>query len=227
MTKIAVIFDFDGVIANTEPAHLAATQHVLSHQRVTLTSTEYEDRYLGYNDRDLFSTLSRDRALGWRASDIDKLITDKGRAFERAVAGGSTVYPSAARCIERLSAAAIPLAIASGAFAEEIESILSAAGLRRHFRAIVGAGDYVNGKPSPDPFVEAARRLAIDPRATVAIEDSQWGLDSAQAAGCATIAVTNSYRRDVLTAHLIVDSLDEVDIAALTSLQPLTRRPLP
>ncbi len=218
MSVAAVIFDFDGVIANTESLHLVATQRALEPGGVALPSTEYEDRYLGYNDRDLFATLARDRSLNWTGADIDELIAAKGAAFEALAAGsGPVVYPAAARCIVRLSALGIPLAIASGAFAREINAILAATGLRLHFRAIVGASDYVSGKPSPDPFLEAARRLSIPATSTVAIEDSQWGLDSASAAGCATIAVTHTYPRSALTAHIVVDSLDEVDAALLNS----------
>ena len=215
MSVSAVIFDFDGVIANTEPLHLVATQRALEPRRVALPSTEYEDRYLGYNDRDLFETLARDRSLNWTGADIDELIAAKGVAFEALVDGGPVVYPAAARCIVRLSEVGIPLAIASGAFAKEIHAILAGAGLRLHFRAIVGASDYVNGKPSPDPFLEAARRLGIPAASAVAIEDSQWGLDAARAAGCATIAVTHTYPRSALTADIVIDSLDKVDAALL------------
>lgn len=218
MSALTVIFDFDGVIADTEPLHLVATQRALAVRHVALSTSEYEDRYLGYNDRDLFATLSRDRSLGWQGADIAALIEDKSREFDAVIAGGSVVYPAAARCIERLVADRVPLAIASGALTGEIDAILSAAKLRRHFMAVVGADDYVNGKPAPDPFIEAARRLGVSPADAVAIEDSQWGLDSARAAGCATIAVTNTYAREMLSADLIVDSLDEVSVDLLRSI---------
>lgn len=212
MKARAVIFDFDGVIADTEPLHLVATQQVLEPRRVGLAAAEYADRYLGYNDRDLFAALSRDRGLGWTTAEIEWLIGEKTRAFDAAVAGRLVVYPSAARCIARLSESGLPLAIASGAFADEIEAILIGASLRAPFRSIVGAGDYVNGKPAPDPFLEAARRLNIPPRDCVAIEDSPWGLASARAAGCKTIAVTQTYPREGLKADVVVENLDEIEM---------------
>ena len=212
MNDIAVIFDFDGVIADTEPTHLRATQHALDSRGVTLDLEEYERLYLGYSDHGLFDTLARDRSLDWSAGDIDVLVRSKSLAFDTLIAGESLVYPSASRCITRLAAAKIPLAIASGAFANEIELILDGSGLRAHFHSIVGAGDYARGKPSPDPYIEAARRLGIPPSRAVAIEDSQWGLDSARAAGCCTIAVTHTYPRAALTANIIIDSLDDVTL---------------
>jgi beta-phosphoglucomutase len=215
MSAVAVIFDFDGVIANTEPLHFVATQRALDRLGVALPAKEYEARYLGYNDHDLFETLARDRSLFWTNADIDALIDAKGEIFRSLIAGETVVYPTAAACIARLAAAGLPLAIASGAFSHEIDAILSAADLRRYFLAIVGADDCVRGKPSPDPFLEACRRLGVPAAGAVAIEDSQWGLDAARAAGCATIAVTHTYSRSVLAADIVVDSLDEVTVALL------------
>jgi beta-phosphoglucomutase len=217
MSAIAVIFDFDGVIADTEPLHLAATQRALLPRGIVLTPAEYAERYLGYTDQGLFEALRIDRSLGWTTADVETLVAIKTAAFDDLIAGTAVVYPSAASCITRLAASGVPLAIASGAFAREIVAILDAADLRRHFLAIVGAGDYANGKPSPDPFLEAARRLGIAASDAVAIEDSHWGIESARSAGCATVAVTHTYSRSLLAADLVIDSLDEVDAGLLSA----------
>jgi HAD superfamily hydrolase (TIGR01509 family) len=211
MSALAVIFDFDGVIADTEPLHLAATQRALAGRGAMLSPAEYAERYLGYTDHGLFEALGNDRSLGWTSADVAALVADKSVMFNALLAGTSVVYPSAENCIVRLAALGFPLAIASGAFGHEIVAILEAANLRRHFRAIVGAGDYANGKPAPDPFLEAARRIGLPASEAVAIEDSHWGIESARAAGCATVAVTHTYTRSVLAADIVVDSLDEID----------------
>jgi len=213
----AVFFDFDGVIADTERLHLEAIRVALSPHGVTLDTGDYMATYLGFTDRELLEELSRRRRLDWSSDDINGIMTAKRRAYDALVAGDSVVYPAAVRCVERLAAANVRLAIASGAFAEEIDSILHAAGLRRHFSTIVGAGDYARGKPHPEPYLEAARRLDVRPADAVAIEDSQWGLDAARHAGCATIAVTNTYPRTSLIADQVVDSLDEVGLDLLRS----------
>jgi beta-phosphoglucomutase len=218
VTSFAVIFDFDGVIADTEPLHLMATQSALAARDVVLTTTDYERLYLGYTDRGLFDALARHRSLAWSRSDIGALVEAKGAAFNTLISGGGHIFPGAARLIERLHGRGVPLAIASGAFAGEIDAILTGARLRHHFREIVGAGDYAHGKPAPDPFLEAARRLGLPPECAVAIEDSRWGLESAAAAGCKTIAVTHTYPRKDLTADAVVDSLDEIDDALLRNI---------
>ena len=222
MSPPFVIFDFDGVIADTERLHLEALQDVLRPLGVTLTVEEYAERYLGFSDRDLLVALSDDRSLAWPVSEIESLIADKGVRFNALVAGGSVVFPSAARCIERMTKTGATLAIASGAFRHEIETILDSVGLRHLFTAIAGAEDYAEGKPSPAPFLEAARRACRPAHEAVAIEDTPWGLTSARAAGCATIAVTHTYPRASLSADVVIDSLDEVDAALLST--ALSRR---
>jgi HAD superfamily hydrolase (TIGR01509 family) len=219
MNSRTVIFDFDGVIADTEQAHLAALREALAALHVTIPDDEYMTTYLGYTDQGLLELLARHRGYDWSDARIQSIIRTKVGIYERLTAEQDLVYPAAARCIARLADAGVTLAIASGAFPDEIDRILTRAGLRPHFRAIVGAGDYAEGKPAPHPYIEAARRIDVAASEAVAIEDSMWGLDAARAAGCATIAVTNTYPRHALTAGLIVDSLDEVTPATLDALR--------
>ena len=213
-----VIFDFDGVIADTERLHLAALQNALAPRGVTLGVEEYESGYLGSTDHDLLIALAKDRSLKWSAAEIEAIVRDKSVVFDDLLARGAVVFPSAIRCIHRLADLGAALAIASGAFRHEIERILDTAGLRDRFPVLVGAGEYAAGKPAPDPFLEAARRAGRAPASAVVIEDSPWGLTAAHAAGCRTIAITHTYPRAALNAHVVVDSLDEIDAALLTSI---------
>jgi HAD superfamily hydrolase (TIGR01509 family) len=218
VTPPFVIFDFDGVIADTERLHLAALQTALAPRGVTLGVEEYESGYLGSTDHDLLIALNADRSLRWQPDDIESIVAEKSVAFDALLARGPVVYPSALRCIDRLAGLGAILAIASGAFRHEIEAILDSATLRHHFPVIVGSGDYTAGKPAPAPFLEASRRSGLAATTAVVIEDTPWGLTAARAAGCATIAVTHTYRRARLSADAVVDSLDEVDAALLDSL---------
>ena len=201
-----VIFDFDGVIADTEKLHFAASREVLTRLGVALDEAAYYAKYLGYSDQRMAE------ALG---VDPTRFIAEKGAVYDTLLGSGAILFPGAAACIERLAAGAGPIAIASGAFREEIEHILSGAGLREHFHVIVGARDAAHSKPHPAPYLEAARRLQVDPSECVVIEDSMWGLDAARAAGMKTIAVTHTYPRQQLTADLIVDSLDDVAVESI------------
>lgn len=212
MSISAVIFDFDGVLANTERLHLRAIQDALAaHDRV-LDERAYFDRFLGYGDRDVFVELARE--TGWPMEDatIEALMALKSDRYRHHLAAGEALFPQAAACIAALGER-FPLAIASGSLRAEIVHILSASGLTHAFRAIVGADDVTSGKPAPEPYLKAAALLGVAPDRAVAIEDSKWGLASATAAGLRTIGITTTYPAAYLSpADLIVDSLDEITV---------------
>ena len=218
----AIVFDFDGVIADTERLHLAAMQAALATARregIELTTEEYYSRYLGFDDEGVFRVLSADKGVDLGDERIRELVAEKGRAYEAMVARAESIlYPGAAECIRRFHGT-YPLAIASGAFASEIRDVLRPAGLLSCFETIVGCGDTPAGKPAADPYVEAAHRMNVDPHRCIAIEDSRWGIQSAVAAGMTCIAVTTSYGAHELPgAVIVVPSLDAVTLELIRGL---------
>jgi HAD superfamily hydrolase (TIGR01549 family) len=176
---------------------------------ITLTREEYYRDLLGYNDEDCFRIMARTR--GWEAneSQVAAFVEEKGRVFDRMIRDADTLYAGAAACVERM-AAAFPLGIASGAFKHEIVLTLKRARLDHHFRFVVGSGDTPNSKPAPDPYIRAAERHGLPPHECVAIEDSQWGLESARVAGLRTVGITHTYPASQLRdADIIITSLAE------------------
>jgi beta-phosphoglucomutase len=134
---------------------------------------------------------------------------------------GAVLFPGAREFIHR-AAAAVPIAIASGALRHEIDEIIGAAGVAKLFTAIVASGDTPLSKPSPDPYRLAFERLqqktgrTLDPRRCVAIEDSRWGLESARGAGLRCVALTTSYPAHELPgADLVADGLHTLTMQAL------------
>lgn len=220
----AIIFDFDGVIADSERLHLLAYQQVLMPYGLTLSDEGYYERYLGYDDERVIRCYAKDHALDWDEAMVRRLIEDKGVRYDTLIATGEMIFPGASRFI-RAAAKRVPLAIASGALTHEIEEILGRTQLRSLFSTIVGADQTRSTKPSPEPYLEAFARLAADDRniaewGTVAIEDSRWGLESARAAGLRPVAVTNTYAALELSpyAELVVSGLDDLTIEALDAL---------
>ena len=205
-----IVFDFDGVIADSEPLHLRALQEVIAPLGITITRGEYYERYLGYDDVGTFRAIGLNKGIELTNAQIASLIADKSVVYQSLVANGGVLYAGAASCIERL-APHYPLGIASGALRHEIEAILRAGALERHFRFIVASGDTRTGKPAPDPYLRAAALHGLPADTCVAIEDSQWGIESASAAGMRCIGITHTYPASELsTADLIVQSLDEL-----------------
>ena len=225
MKLLGVILDFDGVIADTEPIHLRAFQDALADGPMALSDEEYWERYLGLDDAGLFAALAQDQNVPLGPEAAARLATAKANCFAERVAATDVVYPSARRCIEQLSADGIALAVASGALHHEIEAILTQAGLLQHFVAIVAADDVAASKPAPDTYLRAVERLCdaldrpVSPAGFVAVEDSRWGIESANAAGLPCAGVTTSYTADELVgAAAVVESLDELGCATLMAL---------
>ena len=217
----AIVFDFDGVIANSEPLHCRAYQDVLVAEGVTLADSEYYSRYLGYDDVGAFEALAADRGLSWDRPYVAALVARKAERMEFLEREASVLFPGAEAAI-RAAAAAMPIAIASGALGHEIRRILDRAGLAPLFTAIVAAEDTPVSKPAPDPYLRAVALLAerhgaLAARECAAIEDSQWGLQSARAAGLRTVGVAQTYAADDLrgSADVVIPSMEAFDVDAL------------
>ena len=221
----AIVFDFDGVIADSERLHLRSYQEILAPEGITMSNEDYFNRYLGYDDVGVFKAIGRDQGIAMDEHRVSELIARKGRHYESLTAAGEMLFPGAADFI-RAAAASVPIAIASGALTHEIEDVLDRAGLRTLFPVIVGADQTEHSKPHPEPYQAAFDRLrALSGRdllawRTVAIEDSRWGLLSARDAGLRSVAVTNTYSAAELRAdaELVVDGLHTLTLDALDAL---------
>ena len=217
MSLRAIVFDFDGVIANSEPIHFQAFRDVLAGEGLPLSERDYYDRYLGFDDVGVL------RAVGVDTGRIDDLVKQKAVRVEALERDVSVLFPGAAAAIRRL-AASVPLAIASGSIGADIHRVLARENLAQFFAAVVSADDTSRSKPAPDPYLRAVACLdaacggRLAARECVAIEDSQWGLESARAAGLKTVGITHTYDADALTADLVIDALDRLEIGSLRSI---------
>jgi beta-phosphoglucomutase len=225
MTLQAIVFDFDGVIADSERLHLRAYQDVLAPRGLAPTDDDYYERYLGYDDRGVLRMLMRDRDVALRDAEVEELIALKGTRYEELAAAGAMLFPGADAFI-RAAAAAVPIAIASGALTHEIEEVLTRTGLRSLFPVIVGADQTEHSKPHPEPYLTAFGRLrahsgvALEPWRSVAIEDSKWGLMSARGADLRLVAVSTTYPAHELRseAELVCSGLAELTLQQLDDL---------
>ena len=224
----AVVFDFDGVIANSEPLHFRAFRDVLAEEAVALSERDYYARYLGFDDVGVFRTIGAEHGAAWTDAQVASLVARKAVRLEDLEREGPVLFPGAEAAIRRL-AAALPLAIASGALRVEIMRVLNRTGLASYFGTVVAAEDTPASKPAPDPYLRAVRLLSaatgvsLAAEECVAVEDSRWGLESARAAGLRTIAVTHTYPAETLSlADLVIADLDALDLANLNTIGTLT-----
>jgi len=221
----AILFDFNGVIINDEPLHFAAMRETVAEFGVDLKKETYWKKYLPLDDRQCLEAIALDYALQLGEEERRKALMHKSSAYRKLLREGLPLFPGAAEFVQSVYAH-YPLAIASGARRQEIESTLESTGLRRYFVVVVAAEDFPRGKPHPESFLFALRRLnealdsaPVQPRECLVIEDSVGGVRGARAAGMACLAVANSYPRQMLeAANVIVNSLEEVPVSVLSSL---------
>lgn len=218
----AVLFDFDGVLVNSEPLHYRALRACLLPEGIDVGEAEYARFYLAYDDWEAIRIALERHGFPYDADRVNALAERKAELFDELLAT-VPLYPGARELVEAL-AREVPLAIASGALRSEIERILAPSGLRPLFEAVVGAEDVERGKPNPEPYLKAMMRLrgrapGLQPEDCVVIEDAMPGIAAGRAAGMKVVAVAQTYPAGKLrAAHLVVDSVAALDVAALRQL---------
>jgi len=217
----SVIFDFDGIIVDSERLHWTAFNKVLEPLGRKISWAEYIKTFIGFDDRDTFRHAFPLRPGSGQATfgkdEVAGLIEKKAAAFQELLeSDGAAALPGAVDLIKHLSGK-IPLAICSGALRADILPILGSLGIEKAFNVIVTADDTHISKPDPAPYKLAAKKLGVT--GGLAIEDTQAGIASAKGAGLKVLAVTNSYPAEALTqADAIVTSLAGLTLEKLNAL---------
>jgi beta-phosphoglucomutase len=226
----AIIFDFDGVIVDSEPLHYQAFVMVGKSFNFEFTWEQYMAQYIGFDDRDAFRYMLAQAIEGGFTPDIadvhetlDELIEQKRRAFEALAATGTHAIGGTVELIEEAHAAGLPIAIASGALHADIDQMLNLLQIRDKFEVIVAADDVEHSKPDPTTYAMAFDKLAkqhpsanLTPDTTLAIEDTRAGLASAKSAGLQTLALTTTSPAEVLQdAERVVEDLAGVTLTTL------------
>jgi beta-phosphoglucomutase len=221
----AVIFDFDGVITDSEVLHLRAFNQSLAPYGIEITTKDYYTTYLGFNDNDCYSLLVEKGLLKMSEQEINAIMDQKKRIFEQLSKTEGKMIEGVRDFLTMLEQNNVPMAICSGSLLTEVEMVLEEARLRNLFEVIVSGEQVKKGKPDPEGFILTLKRLnenredSITAKQCIAIEDSHWGLEAAKAAGMHTIAVTNSYDAEQLSmADKIVDRLNELSMDDLHQL---------
>jgi HAD superfamily hydrolase (TIGR01509 family) len=196
---IATLLDFDGVLVDSEPVHLAAFNDVLASHGVLIAEAEYVERYLSLDDAGVFRAVLTRGGATLREEQVRELVAAKGPRFMARFEQSFRVFPGAAELIERRSHRG-PVGIVSGALAPEIVFALEKMGKRDRVSFIVSAERTAASKPDPAPFLLARdelRQVGHDGRAVV-VEDSIGGVAAARGAGLPCIGVAHSVPRDAL-----------------------------
>lgn len=211
----AVLWDMDGVIADTGSYHCRAWQEVFGKRRVNFTEEDFRRHFGQRNDTIIRETMGDNIS----PEELDIIAGEKEETYRRLVADNIKSLPGAIELIKSLDEHGLKSAIASSAPPENIQIILRGLDIQDCFQAIVWGSEVAEGKPSPQVFLLAAKKLGSKPSNCVVIEDAVTGVAAAKRAGMKCVAVTNSHPRSSLKeADLIVDTLEVVHVPDLSRL---------
>lgn len=194
----SLIFDFDGVVVDSEPLHFRVFQQVLKEEGIDLSEELYFSKYLAYDDKTFFTRSLKDFGKYTDSKQISELIVKKSGIFEPMIEEHVKVFPGVENFLRNISND-YPVAIGSGALRSEIEMILKYTGLSNYFDFIVSADEVENCKPDPEVYIRVLDelnklgRFKISAHECLVFEDSVHGIKAAKSAGMYCVAVSNSY----------------------------------
>jgi HAD superfamily hydrolase (TIGR01509 family) len=229
MSKGCVIFDFDGVIADTESLHHAAYNHTFAaHERdvgklIRIDPVHYFSRYIVYGDREGISHMLRDNGIEPAEPLVQKLMDAKEHLFSEGLGKVAEPLPGVRKILAWLEEKNVPRAICSGARRAEIEMLLNAFQLRHHFDVMVTIEDVRLGKPEPEGYNKAFDLLnleydaELDKAHSLVIEDSAGGCCAGREAGLRVLGVATSLSLDEVRRHatFCVQDLSQLDLKLL------------
>ncbi|AHB13102.1 tRNA (adenosine(37)-N6)-threonylcarbamoyltransferase complex dimerization subunit type 1 TsaB [Dehalococcoides mccartyi] len=205
----AVIWDMDGVIADSAPFHMRAWQTTFAEIGYTFSEADFYRTFGLRNDMIIYSVLGE-------KSDADTIHTlaDRKEHLFREYAGQEIrLFPGVIELLKSLKTAGYRMAIASSAPLANIKLVMAKLGIGDYFLATVSEKDVTKGKPNPQVFLLAAARLCASPEECLVIEDAPAGVEAAKKAGMKCIAVTNSQQPQALSeADMIVDTLGKISV---------------
>lgn len=183
---LSVIFDLDGTLVDSEPNYYEAGRQTLAEHGVPDFTWAEHERYVGVSTQETAALWRQEYGLTAPAAE---LLADTDRRYLALARAATHAYPEMRKFVELLATEGVPMAVASGSSPEAIEAILAGTGLDAYLHTAVSAEEVPCGKPAPDVFLEAARRLGAAPADCVVLEDAAPGAAAAHAAGMRCIAI--------------------------------------
>ena len=198
----AILFDFDGVLVDSEPVRFRCGAQALEEIGISLPWERFLRDWLGRTDEAALQDLLGERF----AADGARVVARRNALYEARLAE-VPAFLDALRLLERIPQS-VRRAVATGSRKHEVEQILGRLGVSSAFQAVVTAGDYARAKPAPDPFLVAAEQVGVEPASCLVLEDSPAGILAARTAGMAVVGVERRASDGLVGANWRVSSLD-------------------
>lgn len=217
MNYKAIIFDFDGVLFDSEKIHLQACNQVFETLGFTIPETEYFKHYVGLSDNEMFELILNNKNIPYTADQSIALRQNKIHAYQAIINQSKSLdgVSNVKKFLESYSEVINHFAICSGATREEIDATLNkleAGMLKKYFKHIVSINDINKGKPSPEGYLLAASLLNTLPHHCLVIEDTPVGITAAKNAGMHVVALTTTHNKSsLIQADFIASDYDEIN----------------
>lgn len=212
MVNRALLWDLDGVIADTAPFHYRAWQMVADELGIIFRKADFNRCFGKRNHEILTDVINIDVSV----ADQQALADKKEMIFRELIGGRVQIFPGVLALLSSANEAGWNMAVVSSTPPENIELILGTLEIGNYFNIVISDKDVTQGKPDPECFLLAAKRLDLLPNRCVVIEDAVAGVEAAKKGGMKCIAVTNTNPRKKLEqADLVVDSLECITIELL------------
>lgn len=214
----AIIFDFDGVLFDSEKIHLYACNQVFKTLGFTITEEKYFQNYVGLSDNEMFDLILKDMNIKLKQDTVKSLRKNKIAAYKEYLTHSISLdgVPGVKEFLQTYAQRINRFAICSGATSEEIEDTLlklENGELKDYFKHVISIDNISIGKPSPEGYLLAANRLGILPQYCLAIEDTPVGIAAAKNAGMDVIGITTSHEESALKqADFVANNYNEIDV---------------
>lgn len=213
-SAIGVVFDMDGVLIDSAQSHLQSWQQLAREEGRTVTDADFMATFGRQND-DIVPILFDVQ----RAEQVSALADRKEEIYRNLIRERPPIVSGAVALVEALHSAGVRLAVGSSAPPANIELVLNAMGVSELIRAVVSGDDVARGKPDPQVFSEACRRLDLPPGRCVVIEDAAAGIRAARAAGTRSVAISIYHPAATFDeADMIVERLSDLSVEIISSL---------
>ena len=220
----AIIFDFDGVVVDSEPLHFKVFQQMLGDEGINLTKELYTSKYLAYDDKTFFTRSLSDFGKYENTKQINDLIDKKSEIFEALIDENINVFAGVSDFLDEVNGK-YPVAIGSGALRSEIEIILEKKGLQKYFDFIVSADEVEHCKPNPEVYLKVLNEFnsinkdKLSAGECLVFEDAVHGIQAAKSAGMKCVGITNSYsQNEIAEADIVIESFEGIGFDFLNSL---------
>lgn len=204
----------DGVLVDSVPMALEAGDSVLKSYGVIRTDKERR-MAMGRKAIENYTYYVKSRGL---KADPWEIIAKRDELYFKMIKGRLRALAGSAALIAELEKAGLKMAVASGSDARWVKANLEEVGLLAPFKTLVTADDIKNGKPDPEGFLLAAKRLGAKPEECVVFEDAENGVKAAKAAGMLCVGITNTPGQDLSRADIVVKSMEELSLSRLKSM---------